>query len=146
MHKILKENHTTQENMKKILFIGASFLSISFYGQNAKGAFQKAESEYYAKKYQEAAVDFDKAIELDPKNGAAHYYKGMCRIYLGDNKMAVEEFNYVLDLDPKNVDALINRGRSKYKTGDKEGACADWNRAKDLGDFDAKYELRNYCN
>jgi len=132
--------------MKKLLVVGASLLSISFYGQNDKTFFKKGEAEYYSKKYQEAVTDFDKALETDPTNKAAHYYKAMCESYLGDNKTAIEEFTIVIDADPKNADAFINRGRCKQKIGDKESACEDWNKAKDLGDVDARAQVRNFCH
>ena len=132
--------------MKKLLVVGASLVSISFYGQTAKSSFQKGEGEYYSKKYQEAVTDFDKALETEPANKAAHYYKAMCESYLGDNKTAVEEFTLVIDADAKNADALINRGRCKQKLGDKDGACEDWNKAKELGDVDARAQVRNFCH
>ena len=132
--------------MKKLLVVGTCLMSISFYGQNDKGSFKKGETEFYNKKYQEAVTDFDKVLETDPNNRAAHYYKAMCKSYLGDNKTAVEEFSFVIDADPKNSDALINRGRCKQKLGDKEGACEDWNKAKELGDVDARAQVRNYCH
>lgn len=133
--------------MKQLTFsIGLFLFSLSVYSQNAKQYFQKGESEFYSKKYQEAIVDLDKLLEFEPNNSAAHFYKGMCQSSLGDNAGAIAEFTAVFEQNPTNTDALLNRGKCKQKIGDKEGACTDWKKAIELGDFEAKFELRKYCD
>ncbi len=86
-----------------------NFLIYSFRG-NAKSKMQR---------YNDAINDFDKALDIQPKD-------------------IMNYSNWV-----KNY---FNRGVSKYYLDDMEGACKDWNKALELGYGQAHDFITNYCN
>ena len=61
-----------------------------------------------AKRYEEAAGQFRKAIEAEPGSVPAHINLGAALTQLGDLKGAVEQFEKALLIDPNNVNAHYN--------------------------------------
>lgn len=61
-----------------------------------------------AKRYEEAATEFRKAIEARPDSVPAHVNLGATLTQLGDLKGAAEEFEKALLIDPNNVNARYN--------------------------------------
>jgi len=62
------------------------------------------------KGYAEAVKAFNKAIEIDPKNGFALSSKGDVLLYLNRNEEALKAFNKAIEIDPKNGYALKGKG------------------------------------
>ena len=59
---------------------------------------------------------------------------------------AIERFTQVIDAgEDGKGEAYYYRGDSHYELGDKVGACADWEVAARLGDKDAMFIKKNYC-
>jgi len=54
---------------------------------------------------QEAFVEFQKAVEIDPKNAETHYALGHVYYLQGRNPEAAREFKAVLKLDPEHSEA-----------------------------------------
>ena len=79
-----------------------------------------------------ALADYDKALELDPKNLKTCYRRGLVRQTKGDLQGALADYNSVLSHDPKNADAFSNRGFIKQAQGDADGALADYIQALSL--------------
>jgi len=52
--------------------------------------------------FEEAIVELDKAIELDPNNPSYHYNKGRILDELGRYEDAIEEFDKAIELNPNN--------------------------------------------
>jgi tetratricopeptide (TPR) repeat protein len=61
-----------------------------------------------AKRYQEAAAEFRKALEADPDSVPAHINLGAALTQLGDQKGAAEQFQRALLIDSNNVNAHYN--------------------------------------
>jgi tetratricopeptide (TPR) repeat protein len=61
-----------------------------------------------AKRYEEAAAEFRKAIEARPDSVPAHINLGAALTQLGDLKGAAEEFRKALVIDPNNANAHYN--------------------------------------
>ena len=61
-----------------------------------------------AKRYQEAAAEFRKALEASPDSVPAHINLGAALTQLGDQKGAAEQFQKALLIDPNNVNAHFN--------------------------------------
>lgn len=62
------------------------------------------------KAYAEAIPYFDRALEADPKNAQALYYRGLCRDELGDRPAAERDYKAALGVDAGLVEAAINLG------------------------------------
>ena len=61
-----------------------------------------------AKRYQEAAAEFRKALEANPDSVPAHINLGAALTQLGDLKGAADQFQKALISDPNNVNAHYN--------------------------------------
>jgi lipoprotein NlpI len=79
-----------------------------------------------------AIADYNRAIELDPKFGAAYSNRGNAKQAKGDLDGAIADCDRAIELDPKDATAHKYRGVAKKAKGDLEGAIADYNRAIEL--------------
>ena len=59
---------------------------------------------------EEAIIEFDEAIRLDPKLALAYNNRGASYYDLGQYQRAIEDFDEAIRLDPKFVLAYANRG------------------------------------
>jgi tetratricopeptide (TPR) repeat protein len=60
--------------------------------------------------HREAAGDFAKVIELQPKNADAYWHRGIARLRLGRVSRSLEDFDQVMVLAPARVKELWPRG------------------------------------
>jgi tetratricopeptide (TPR) repeat protein len=79
-----------------------------------------------------AMASCDKAIEMDPKNGAAYYYRGNVHSAKGDFRKAIDDYDVAIKLDPKNDNAYYNRGLARINNGDFDQAITDYTRYIEL--------------
>jgi lipoprotein NlpI len=82
---------------------------------------------------QHALADLNQALESDPKNGDALFYRGWTKLDLGDLPGALADYNQLVELNPqyadtslKLTDALFKRALVKQCQGDLAGALADF--------------------
>src|SRR5579863_9443561 len=75
-----------------------------------------------ARKYEDAAALFSKAIAADPKDYGAHFNLALAYSMLGRNADAIPEYKAVLDLQPGLYEAEMNLGISLLQTKDAAGA------------------------
>lgn len=65
---------------------------------------------YAAKaKWDEAMKQYDKAIELDPNNANAHYYKAVAQFYTGDKENAKKEIDIAVRIAPDDPEIAWNQ-------------------------------------
>ena len=67
------------------------------------------------KQYKEAIADYDKAIELNPKDAKAYNNRGVAKRQLKQYKEAITDYDKAIKLNPKDVKAYNNRGLRKRK-------------------------------
>jgi tetratricopeptide (TPR) repeat protein len=106
-----------------IVFLGVAITVVSFAQNTSKEWFSKAEKLYNDKKYDEAAVAYDKAAALDTKNETAFYMAGWCYndlekftdaierlkkavLLKKDDQLAWQELGYAYKKTSKNDEAL----------------------------------------
>lgn len=77
-------------------------------------------------------VEFSQAIELSPKLVAARFWRGACKLLMGDDRGAIADLTIAIDLNPKKLEAYIYRGSAHAKLGDRAKATADLDRAVNL--------------
>jgi tetratricopeptide (TPR) repeat protein len=88
-----------------------------------------------------AIADYDRAIQIDPKDAAIYNNRGLAKQAKGDLDAAIVDFNRAIQLNPKDAIAYSNRGNTKRDKGDLDGAILDYNRAIRL---DRKYAYAYY--
>lgn len=95
--------------------------------------------------YKGALENFNKAIELDPRNVEAYNNRGVVLGILGDHVRAISDFNRAIDLNPNDSEAYKSRGVSKLYLQQKESGCLDLAKAERMG-FPGAYELiEQFC-
>ena len=82
--------------------------------------------------YAEAIVNFDKAIELNPKYVRAHYERGRTQSYLDDYTSAIATLTQTLTIDPADPDIYYSLGTAKFLLGDYDDAMVDLDKAIEL--------------
>jgi putative GTP pyrophosphokinase len=98
---------------------------------------------YFARShYEEAILDFTKALELDPKSYKAPYYRGVVSSVLQRYSEAIEAFNQSLEINPYQAYCLYRRGQAWYHLGDYPQALADCEAAISLEPFESVKKLR----
>jgi cytochrome c-type biogenesis protein CcmH/NrfG len=77
--------------------------------------------------FKEAAVYYDKAVQLDPKNVTLRTQLASTLYYDGDVDGAISQLQQSLHNDPKDANSLFNLGMIKWKgKQDNKGALAAW--------------------
>jgi putative GTP pyrophosphokinase len=98
---------------------------------------------YFARShYEEAILDFTKALELDPKSYKAPYYRGVVSSVLQRYGEAIEAFNQSLEINPYQAYCLYRRGQAWYHLEDYPRALADCEAALSLEPFESAKKLR----
>jgi tetratricopeptide (TPR) repeat protein len=65
----------------------------------------KGNAFFTAAKYEDAALNYRKAIQKDPAFGEAYYRLGLTALQLSQGRAAYEAFSHAVQLQPENVDA-----------------------------------------
>lgn len=94
----------------------------SFYQKRADANIGKGE-------YDLAIVDYNKAIELNPKSVPAYFNRARAFYFKRDFAGAVESYSKVIELTPDDSLVFYNRGVAYEKMGDLEKAAADYEKA-----------------
>ena len=66
----------------------------------------EAYAKHELKQYKEAIGDFDKAIELNPKDAYAYYNRGNAKHDLKQYKEAIADFDKAIELNPKDASLM----------------------------------------
>jgi tetratricopeptide (TPR) repeat protein/S1-C subfamily serine protease len=77
----------------------------------------------------EAFSDFDRAIAINPKYGAAYSNRGNAKSAIGNKEEAIADYDRAISINPKDYKAYYNRGNSRVGLGNRKGAIADYDRA-----------------
>jgi tetratricopeptide (TPR) repeat protein len=79
-----------------------------------------------------ALADFDRAMELNPKDDAPYYNRAQVRRLKNDTAGAIADYTRAIELGSANPAAYNNRGNARAETNDRDGAIADYTRAIEL--------------
>ncbi len=118
--------------MKKRIFfltVMIALVTVVSYGQSAK-KFYKAGNVFVKNlRYEEAAAQFSRAINLDPANPLYYTARGNVYSKLGKHEDARDDLEKSVMFQPKSVEALIGLGHAYNNLGDYEQALKHLNRA-----------------
>jgi tetratricopeptide (TPR) repeat protein/S1-C subfamily serine protease len=78
---------------------------------------------------QEAILDFNRAIAINPKFAIAYSNRGVVKSNLGDKQAAIADYDRALAINPKDAIAYNNRCLVKSYLGNNQGAVLDCDRA-----------------
>lgn len=143
------------QNVKAQLFILLVLGSCNLFCQTAQEWLEQGITRFRKASYKEAILDFNRAIELEPKLAKAYFFRGKSQYNLGYSKDAIVDFNKAIELKPNEADFYLGRGLAKepFKVGDYTEAIADFTKAIGLdpkeGNYyyhrgHAKYKMQDY--
>jgi len=90
-----------------------------------------------------AIADFDRAIELDPKDDAPYFNRAQAKWQKKDTAGAIADYTRAIELGSTNPAAYNNRGNARSENNDQDGAIADYTRAIELKpDYASAYHNR----
>ena len=114
--------------------------------RNYEYFFNRAQDKFELADYEEAILDYNKALELSPTEICLVYsMRGNAKRNLGDFDGAISDQNKALDFDPLYADGYFHRGSAKYKMGDFAGAIEDYTQVIKINpkDSDAFFNRAN---
>jgi tetratricopeptide (TPR) repeat protein len=79
--------------------------------------------------YRGALIEYDRAIELNPRYADAYVGRGFAKYKLGEKSSAVSDFSTAIALNPKSARAYQNRGTMYLEFRDWEYAIRDFDQA-----------------
>ena len=94
--------------------------------------FYRATAHLYLQMYDQALMDLNRVLLVDPDLVAAYNNRGIAYYSLKDFDHALADFNQAIQLDPAQADAYSNRGTLYHARNDSPHALADFNQAIQL--------------
>jgi lipoprotein NlpI len=79
-----------------------------------------------------AAADYDRLVELGPKDAFAYNTRGVAKRDQGNRKGAEEDFSRAVELSPKNMPAWRNRAYLRYDNQAWTDSLTDFRRVQEL--------------
>jgi tetratricopeptide (TPR) repeat protein len=89
------------------------------------GYFSRAYAQNHLGNYEEAIIDYSKALFLFPKDTAAFNNRGFAYAMLGQQDLAIIDYTRAMLTDPTYTLALLNRAYAYSDAGDYDSALAD---------------------
>jgi tetratricopeptide (TPR) repeat protein len=82
--------------------------------------------------YKGAIAAYTKAIEIDPRNAVAYFYREILKIEILDRVGALVNFTKTIEIEPTNSIAYSYRGRVKILLRDIQGAIDDFTKSVEI--------------
>lgn len=91
---------------------------------------------FYQGKYDEAAADFAKSIEVKKDYAEAYFNYGLVFMKTNDYKTAIDKFDTAVYLGLNQYSLVYDyRGRARFQIKDYEGSMMDYNKALEVNPF-----------
>ena len=101
--------------------------------------FNRAQDKFELADYEEAILDYNKALELSPSEISFVYsMRGNAKRNLNDFDGAILDQNKALDFDPLYADGYFNRAIAKFKKGNFDGAINDYSKVVNINPKDSR--------
>lgn len=89
--------------------------------------------------FEEAIIEYTRAIELQPDNGDAYHNRGIIKANNKDFEGAVNDFTNTIRINPNHDLAYFNRGNAKDDLKDYTNAIKDYDKAIKLNTSNSNY-------
>lgn len=93
---------------------------------------KQADSHMVKGEYDMAIANYNKVIQLNPKNSESYLSRGLSYFNKKSYEQAVSDFSKSIELDPKEPIAYFNRAGSYEKLGNMQNAIADYQKTVEL--------------
>ena len=105
--------------------------------------FVQGENKVGDERYEEALVDYNRAIEINPHLFYAYYSRGEVKSTLGDYKAAIVDYDKVIEISDEVFHTYFLRGFAYLMLGDYKAAIVDYDKAIKV---DPENNADAYCN
>ncbi|HVE56782.1 MAG TPA: TonB family protein [Pyrinomonadaceae bacterium] len=122
---VLKVSATPQPKVEAVPVSTPKPPDFAFYQNRANANFVMGE-------YDAAIVDYNKAVELNPKEPTIYFSRALAYFNNKSFNPAIADFDKVIELDPKEGMAYFKRGAALEKIGNFEKALSDYQKAVEL--------------
>jgi tetratricopeptide (TPR) repeat protein len=109
---------------------------------NAVEFFERGMEKDLNSKYEEAIINFTKAIEIDNEYIEAYRARASARIWINDYEGVVNDYTKIIEFNFEDSDVYESRGRAKSSLKDYKGAIEDFNKAIELDKESKVYSSR----
>jgi TonB family protein len=92
----------------------------------------RANANFVMGEYDAAIVDYNKAVELNPKEPTIYFSRALAHFNNKSFTPAIADFDKVIELDPKEATAYFKRAAALEKIGNFEKALTDYQKAVEL--------------
>ena len=106
--------------------------------QSARGPYNEGLAQVEGGRYLDAVLSFQRAIELDPAFGAAHYNLGVTFQRLESYDKAADAYREAIRRDPDSADYRYALGATRYHQGEYRDAIGWFKQALDIDDHHRK--------
>ena len=127
--QLAQENYAEALNRFQQVLSEESTHTDSLYGS--------ARAKFKLEQYEESIQDFDRLINLIPKNATYYSERGVALHLAGDNRRALADFDEGVVLEPDNPYRYASRAYIKDRMRDYQGAIDDYSKAIELDPEDA---------
>lgn len=97
--------------------------------QRAAALGRRIETRLALKQYEGAIADATTAVELDPRNAIAYYWRGTARLHSGAADTALRDFSQAILIRPEFADAYVQRGLAARIAGSAGRPLDDFQKA-----------------
>lgn len=132
----------------KIEIVESRFLFFCFllihcigYSQTSSEYYKSGNAKVKSKDYRGAIVDYNRAIEINPRYVEAYFQRALSKSDLKDTKGAIEDYTKVIELQPDHAQAYVGIGIEKDVLKDYVGAIASYSKAIE---FNSKHATAYY--
>lgn len=88
----------------------------------------------YAKKgeYDKAVSDFNKALEINPKDAEAYYNRGSIYYWKNQYILAISDYTKAIEINPRHFKPYRNRGGAYTEIGEHDLAISDFTKVIEI--------------
>lgn len=95
----------------------------------AEGYYADGLRQFDAGNYKAAVTNFNKAIQLNPKQDKTYNNRGKAYFQMGEYENAIQDYDQAVQLNPQNAEVYNNRGLAYDGNGNSEKAIEDYTQA-----------------
>ena len=121
-----------------VLLLTISFVFSSCQKENFSKYYINGMEAFSAKKYDEALLNFNRAIVLEPDFAQSYYLRAHTHFNMENYKEAIADYTKCIDYDPNHTEAYYWRGEAYYDLEDYGNAISNYSEAIKL-DSDNTY-------
>jgi tetratricopeptide (TPR) repeat protein len=92
-------------------------------------AFDRIQTAIETENWQQAVVDLDRILEIDPNDADSHYLRGIALYGAGQPAKAIPDFDFAISANPDDAEAHLCRAAAYDEVGKPAQALADLNAA-----------------